>query len=595
MKLFSSILLLSCCVVSLWGQNLARKVSFSYNRLALKNVLDDISADHDVYFVYSPDYIPITQPITISVSNVALSEALDKLFDPLPIAYKPIGGQIVLRPVEKNPPPRITNKAIPKKVDQDGPLYPDPRMEEMIAERKRLTEEMIAERKRLTEKSPTISKRPTPQQIPGSSSSKKVEDMTATRFDPLVIDSSAFVEEEVASAPLQPQDSATADSYSPTTIVKNPRKDLPRLAQISLLPFLGSNFVESARTTNRVSVNLLWGHNGGVEGLEIGGLMNSIRNDVQGIQIAGLGNTVGDDVYGTQAAGLFNIASDTLIGLQGSGLFNILGQGFAVQGAGLFNIARHDFGGVQVAGLFNVAGKNSRAVQLGGLFNISGGKSSLQLSPLFNIARQANNGQVSALFNVARKVKGVQISLINVADTVQGVTIGLLNLVRHGYNRVELSASESFYGNLAFKIGVKPFYNIFYLGARINEAQDPGNNAEASIKELTWGLGYGIGTAFHLGKRTLTNLELITIKVNEREGWTRPLHQLNQVRLLFDWRFGRRMSIYMGPTANLLVSSRKDPELGLGGSELVGKLLYDKLDANKRTQGWVGFNAGIRL
>ena len=120
MKLFSSFLILCCCVASMYGQNLARKVSFSYNRLALKLVLDDISADHDVYFVYSPDYIPTTQPITISVSNIALSEALDKLFDPLPVAYKPIGGQIVLRPVEKNPPPRITNKTIPKEIDQQS-------------------------------------------------------------------------------------------------------------------------------------------------------------------------------------------------------------------------------------------------------------------------------------------------------------------------------------------------------------------------------------------------------------------------------------------------------------------------------------------
>jgi hypothetical protein len=378
--------------------------------------------------------------------------------------------------------------------------------------------------------------------------------------------------------------------------VINPKKNLPRLAQISLLPFLGSNFIQSARTTNRVSVNLLWGHNGGVEGLEIGGLMNSIRNDVQGIQIAGLGNTVGDDVLGTQAAGLFNIASDTMVGVQGAGLFNILGRGSALQGAGLFNIARHDFAGVQAAGLFNIAGKNSRAVQLGGLFNVSGGRSRLQVSPLFNIAKDVNNGQLSSIINVARQVKGVQIGLINVADTVSGVTIGLLNLVRKGYNRVELSTSESFSGNLAFKIGVKPFYNIFYLGARISKAQNPGNNAEESIKELTWGLGYGIGAAFSLGKRTLSNLELISIKVNEREGWTRPLHQLHQFRLLFDWRFGKRMSMYAGPTANLLVSSRKDPELGIGGSELIPKItLYDKVDANKRSQGWIGFNAGIRL
>ncbi|MDX2069199.1 MAG: STN domain-containing protein [Haliscomenobacter sp.] len=582
MKLFSTILILCCCVASLYGQNLARKVSFSYNRLALKLVLDDISADHDVYFVYSPDYIPTSQPITISVNNIALSEALDKLFDPLPVAYKSIGGQIVLRPVEKNPPPRITNKTIPKEVDQQSPLYADPRMEEIIAERK----------KRWAQSSPTISGRPAPQKLPSNTESKSLENLTATRFDPLVIDSTLLMEEEVAAAPV-PNSDSTTDS---TSVVINPKKNLPRLAQISLLPFLGSNFVQSARTTNRVSVNLLWGHNGGVEGLEIGGLMNSIRNDVQGIQIAGLGNTVGDDVLGTQAAGLFNIATDTMVGVQGAGLFNILGRGSALQGAGLFNIARHDFAGVQAAGLFNIAGKNSRAVQVGGLFNVSGGRTRLQVSPLFNIAKDVNNGQLSTIINVARQVKGVQIGLINVADTVSGVTIGLLNLVRKGYNRVELSTSESFLGNLAFKIGVKPFYNIFYLGARISEAQNPGNNTEESIKELTWGLGYGFGTAFSLGKRTLSNLELISIKVNEREGWTRPLHQLHQVRLLFDWRLGKRMSIYAGPTANLLVSSRKDPELGIGGSELVAKTtLYDKTDANKRSQGWIGFNAGIRL
>jgi hypothetical protein len=400
-------------------------------------------------------------------------------------------------------------------------------------------------------------------------------------------------EEEIAALP-QPTailaDSSTIDS---TSVVK--KKPISRLAQISLLPFLGSNFAQSARMTNRVSVNLLWGRNGGVEGLEIGGLMNSIRNDVNGIQIAGLGNTVGDDVFGTQAAGLFNVARDSMIGVQGAGLFNITGQGSAVQGAGLFNIAGHDFAGIQMAGLFNIAGKNSRAVQTAGLFNISGGKTRLQISPLFNIAKDVNNGQLSSIINVARRVKGVQIGLINVADTVSGVTIGLLNLVRQGYNQVEISASESFFGNLAFKIGVKPFYNIFYLGARISEVPNSNNNGEAAIKELTWGLGYGIGTAFNLGKRTLSNLELISIKVNEREGWTRPLHQLHQFRCLFDWRLGRRLSVYMGPTANLLVSSRRDPEQGLGSSELVSMALYDKVDAKKRSQGWIGLNAGIRL
>ena len=581
MKLFSALVFITCVFVSSYGQNLSRKVSFSYSRVALKHVLDDISADFDVYFVYSPEYIPTTQPISIAVANLALSEALDKLFEPLPVAYKPIGGQIVLRPVEKNPPPRISNKSIPKEIDQQSPLYADPRMEELIAERK----------KRWAQSSPTISGRPTPQQLNQSAETKKVEDLRATRFEPVVIETASVNEEEIVAAP---SPSVAVDSTIDTTTVLVKKKPVSRLAQISLLPFLGTNFTQSASMTNKVSVNLLWGRNGGVEGLEIGGIMNSIRDDVHGIQIAGLGNTVGDDVFGTQLAGVFNVTRDSFIGVQGSGLFNIVGQGYAVQGAGLFNIANHDFAGIQTAGLFNIAGRDSRAVQASGLFNISGGKTRLQISPLFNIAKDVENGQASSIINVARRVKGVQIGLINVADTVSGVTIGLLNLVRKGYNRVELSTSESFYGNLAFKIGVKPFYNIFYLGARISEAKNASTNVD-NIKELTWGLGYGLGSAFNLGKRTLCNLELISIKVNEREGWTKPLHQLHQFRCLFDWRLGRRMSVFGGPTANLLVSSRNDAEAGFGTSELVVKPLFDKMDAHNRSQGWIGFSAGIRL
>jgi hypothetical protein len=579
MRLFCTFICI-CMAGALAAQVLTKKVSFAYSRVPLKQVLNDISNDHDVYFAYSAEYIPLQQPITISVSSLPLSDALDKLFEPLPVAYRYIGGQIVLKPVQKEPVPRITQKPTPKEVQQQSPLYPDPRLEELAAERRR----------RWAESAPLISQRQVAR-VEKSSNSNGAENLEVYKISPIT------PEPVVAEAPERVLDSLSTspDSSSTDNRILQEVRTTPtsRLAQISLLPYLGTNAMKSARISNRLSINLLWGHNAGVEGVEVGGLVNSIRNDVKGVQVAGLGNAVGHDVIGSQIGGMFNIAGDTIFGVQAAGVFNIAGQGNAIQTAGVFNIAGRDFAGVQASGLFNVAGENSRSLQAAGLFNTSRGDARLQVAGLFNVSRGTKVGQVSSLINVAKSVKGFQIALLNVADTVNGVSIGLLNFIRKGYNRVEIAGSDAFFGNLSFKIGVKPFYNILYLGARITKA--PSSIPNNEIRELTWGLGYGLGTTIPFSRRFLVNLEAVFIKVNEREPWTPGLHQMYQFRLPFDLRTGRRSSIFAGPTFNILQSKRFSTEYGFGGSELVKKPWFDRMEGLKRTQGWMGFNVGIRI
>jgi hypothetical protein len=579
MRLFCTFICI-CMASALAAQVLAKRVSFSYNRIPLKQVLNDISNDHAVFFAYSAEYIPLQQPVTVSVNSLPLSDALDKLFEPLPVAYRYIGGQVVLKPVQKEPVPRITQKPTPKEVQQQSPLYPDPRQEEMAAERRR----------RWAESAPLISQRKVGQ-VENTSQNGSAENLQVYQISPIV------TEPPVAEEPTPPVDSTQVppDSSALDNRVLQEVKTTPssRLAQISLLPYLGTNALKSSRISNRLSINLLWGHNAGVEGVEVGGLVNSIRNDVKGVQVAGLGNAVGHDVIGSQIAGMFNISGDTIFGVQAGGVFNIAGQGNAIQTAGVFNIAGRDFAGVQASGLFNVAGENARSLQAAGLFNTSRGDARLQIGGLFNVSRGVNVGQVSSLINVAKQVKGFQIALLNVADTVNGISIGLLNFIRKGYNRVEIAGSDAFFGNLSFKIGVKPFYNILYLGARITKA--PSSIPNNEIRELTWGLGYGLGTTIPFSRRFLVNLEAVFIKVNEREPWTTGLHQMYQFRLPLDLRTGRRSSIFAGPTFNILQSKRFSTEYGFGGSELVKKPWFDRMEGLKRTQGWMGFNVGIRI
>jgi len=531
----------------------------------LEEVLQYLAQEHGLQFAYSPSYIPLDYRVSLSISNVTLSEALDRTFAEAGIVYREIAGQIVLRR-EQRKVERISSIPTPKEVPQQSPLYTDPRQQEIIAER----------RARWQARMPDLSHRqesgvrPTFREDYG-------EEIALYRLDPIALE----------------EDTLTFQIDTNRIKLPDPsQNDVTRLAQISLLPFLGTNAARSTDLVNKVSVNLLWGSNGGVQGFELGGLGNNIRYNVQGIQVAGIYNYVGDDVIGTQFAGLANIVRDNMYGLQLAGGFNLSGKTDAVQAAGLFNVARGDFSGIQASTLFNYAVGDTRAIQLASLFNVSGGDARLQFSGLFNVAGNVQTAQASALLNVGKQVSGLQLGLINVADTVSGLPIGLLNIVKKGYNRVELSGAEDLYGNFAVKVGVKRFYNIFYLGARIDDAQ---NEAGEDIQETSWALGYGLGTAFTLSRSLLLNLEIISLHVNEKESWTSELNQLSKLRVLLDGRIGKHSSLFVGPVLNVMASRLQNPETGERGSSLPPYVLIERDFGAINTQAWVGFSAGIRF
>ena len=120
---------------------------------------------------------------------------------------------------------------------------------------------------------------------------------------------------------------------------------------------------------------------------------------------------------------------------------------------------------------------------------------------------------------------------------------------------------------------------------------DDGQGGIKEEKELTWGLGYGIGSAITLGTHVLLNIEALTIHVNEREGWTKELNQLNQLKILIDLRIGRRTSIFAGPSGNLMVSKLYDIESEFFGSKIMPYGLYDETINGTNVKMWIGFNA----
>ncbi len=519
--------------------SLEKRVTFHYSNERLEDALSDISQRYLVYFSYSPDFISVDQRVSAQVDNELLFGALDQLFVETQIVFAEIGNQIVLK-IDKN--------------KTSG------RLSELGEKNRKRKKKSVRKTKKSEKAKPPLTERENTEGLPGSEVQEPdlVEAPTIGKVEPSRnrprIDKTLFELNEF----LREWDRMTTP------------KDGRRAVQVSVIPGLGTNARNNDLVTNNVSVNLFWGINGGVDGMEVGGFINSIRKDVKGFQFAGLGNVVAKNVTGTQIAGLFNYIGGTVTG---------------VQVAGLANIVSRDVTGVQASALFNVTGGKSDAFQAAGLFNFNGGDAKMQIGGLFNVAKDVKAGQVGGFLNIAKKVKGFQIGFINMADTVSGVSIGFLNIIKHGYNKFDIYGSEALYANASLKLGAKSFYNIFHFGARFSDGE-----------KYAWGFGYGIGFVSIFNERNAMNFELMATHVSENETFTKQLNLLTQIRFLYDREIAQSIDFFIGPTLNLMFSKLNNRETQEVGSSIVPYTLIDKtFNGKTNLQAWIGVSAGFRF
>lgn len=355
---------------------------------------------------------------------------------------------------------------------------------------------------------------------------------------------------------------------------------LHRHFQFSVVPFIGTNHKLSGNIINDYSLNLFGGYSKGTEKLEIGGYFNTVGGDVRGVQIAGLANGVAGETNGVQIAGIVNTNLQKTTGVQVAGMLNfnldttntvalagilnfglrdskgarVGGLGNATIGkqegpsvAGLFNFSTHDASTTQVAGLLNfTAGSMNKGAQVAGLVNFAAqGVEGAQVSGLLNIAGGTIKGTQVGVINYATKIKGLQFGVINISDSVKGVPIGFLTFAsRGGYHKIEISADEIFYTNVAFRTGVRQFYNIFTAGAKPDTFKD---------SETLWTFGYGLGSAPRLTRNLYMNLDLTANQV-VKGSWTDAVNMINKLYIGVDYQFARKMSITAGVTLNVYVT-----------------------------------------
>lgn len=380
---------------------------------------------------------------------------------------------------------------------------------------------------------------------------------------------------------------------------------ITRPAQLTFNYPLGTNGIKSYEVTNNFSLNMLVGLNGGVDGVEIGGLGNINNGQINGAQFGGLFNIGHGDVAGAQFAGNVNFTHGNVGGAQISGLGNITtGNVEGIQAAGILNFNKGDMKHIQLSGLINSNYGNANGLQVAGILNsnLNNNKKDVQLVQISGLVNQnaskMDGAQITSILNISTDtVKGAQIGLINIAKHVEGTQIGLINLctddssnvvpvgmvsfVKGGLFELELGASDFLYANLNYKMGVEKFYTIFKLGYSVS------NNGSV------YSYGFGLGKYFNLNENNKISLDISSSNLSERLFMATSFDLVNKLDLTFKHSFTENLSFYVGPSFNIYLSE----DYGQGETPLITPMYTIAKDSYNRvnTYTWVGANAGISL
>jgi hypothetical protein len=354
-----------------------------------------------------------------------------------------------------------------------------------------------------------------------------------------------------------------------------------RKAQVSILPYLGTDGFSSDKVSCNVSINILAGSINQVQGFEMGSIVNVDRCDAGKCQLAGIGNCVGGTSSGFQGAGVFNFAKSAS-GVQAAGLINYVSKGSNVQLAGVANVTT-DTSVVQISGLLNNASSAGKC-QIAGVVNNTKGSANVQIAGLINHAKEVKSVQISGLLNSTSRLKGTQVGLINVSDTCEGTPVGIINWVKKGgYHKLEISGDELFYTNVAFRSGIQRFHTMLIVGMRPNNFDSP-----------LWNYGWGVGSSFSLNEKTLLDVDLSYQQIIKGSDVCIN-NRLYKIAVGIDRNIGAKTSVFVALTYNFLSTNTGNSRYDETYSSIAPYSFTNETSGKYNLKSWAGVKIGLRF
>ena len=307
-------------------------------------------------------------------------------------------------------------------------------------------------------------------------------------------------------------------------------------AQVTSAYPIGSSGMNSIDYSNNFSFNILYGINGGVNGCELGALLNYNKGEARGFQLSGVSN--------------INTGNS---------------EGFLLSGGS--NICMESANGVLISGLLNYSKQNAKGFQLA----------------TANIAVNQFNGLQIGLFNYAKKLKGVQFGVFNyLGDEEEGLPIGLFSIVKNGHYELEFTGGDVIYSNLNYKMGVEKFYTILRVGY-------------SSYKNKpVYSFGFGFG-----GNISITEKQKITIDLSynqivfNNKCEDGKYNFLNRADFNYKYNISEKFSLLIGPSFNFYLTNEKVD--GEYGTLKIPYTIYKDEGTSSKLFIWIGINAGLAL
>lgn len=340
-----------------------------------------------------------------------------------------------------------------------------------------------------------------------------------------------------------------------------------RKVQVTFAYPIGSNGMSSMEYSNNFSFNILYGLNGGVNGAEIGSIVNYNKGEVKGFQFSGVSNINTGYSKGFLLSGVSNISMDSTTGTFISGVLNYSKQnseGFLL--SGFSNICKASATGVFISGVLNYSGQPSRGFQLA----------------TTNIVTNEFKGIQLGFFNYAKKLKGIQLGVFNYLSDGEGaLPIGIFNIVKNGYYEFELTGGEVIYANLNYKMGVERFYTIFKAGYSSLE-----NNP-------VYSQGLGFGGNIPISEKQKISIDLSANQIVYNNNWQSDLNMLNKADFNYKYSVSGKFSLLIGTSFNIYATKEKVD--GEYGTLNIPYSIYTTEWSHGKSFMWFGLNAGLAL
>lgn len=275
----------------------------------------------------------------------------------------------------------------------------------------------------------------------------------------------------------------------------------------------------------------------------------------------------------------------------------VWGRSARLDGVGLsmgMSIVDEEMHGAQLSTVANLAGL-SDGLQLAAGFNHAQLASGVQAA-MVNHAEKVDPGAQLGIVNTVGRLRGVQLGLINVGGDIKGAQVGLLNfsrsadaavgllsITREGGVHPELSISDTTSLNLGVRFPARVTYSFVEIGVQ------PAGAGRG------WQAGMGFGGRIGLPHKLFLDLDLAGYAVFRGLQSPRSSDILSKLRLTFGWQPYHHLSVFGGPTLNVLVEPGTVDALSRPGLYQWSALDYTNTADRVHVRVWPGFVAGVRF